>query len=95
MRKPYRLKIKKITPDNITGKYLRLLIAIIALSIIYFFLPFLHRYIPGSRQLRESANKEEVDVNAFFYSEESRSAGSSRSIGEKMKGSFKKEKNSF
>lgn len=65
-------------------KWIKFLIGIGCLSVLFFILPVLHGYIPGSKNLQHIIKKENIDIDALFYSEESRSAGSKKAIEEKL-----------
>lgn len=65
-------------------KWINFGIGFCCLFLSFLILPVLHHCIPGSRALRQVSVKENIDTNALFYSEESRSSESKKIIEEKL-----------
>lgn len=59
-------------------------VGLLGLGAGFILLPKIHSCIPGSEKLQQTIKKENIEVNALFYSEETSSAGSKKAIEEKL-----------
>lgn len=63
---------------------IKFFVGLFGLGAVFILLPKIHNYIPGSEKLQQVIKKENIEVNALFYSEETRSSGSKKAIEEKL-----------
>ena len=65
-------------------KIIKLGIAIVAVALVQAVLLFIHRHLPGNERFREYARKENVNMNALFYSEEGHTSHAARNLRSKV-----------